>query len=65
MFAGVPLCNGGSFVCLWFFLENRRMNSSVLDVYSSVEEIYGCVGNFASEFIDGCWLLRLEMNPLN
>ena len=51
VFAGVPLCNGGSFVCLWVFFENQRMNSSVLDVYSSVEEIYGCVGNFVSEFL--------------
>ena len=41
------------FVCGLF--ENRGMNSSVLDVYGSVEKIYGCVGNFVSEFID-VWL---------
>ena len=49
VFSGVPICNGGSFVCLWAF-ENRGMNSPVLDVYGSVEEFCGCVGNFVSEF---------------
>ena len=46
-------------LCVCGFFENRRMNSSVLDAYGSVEEIYGCVGNFVSEFYR--WVLVVKV----
>ena len=45
-------------LCVCGFFENQGMNSSVLDVYGSVEEICGCVRNFASEFYR--WVLVLK-----
>ena len=31
-------------LCVRGFFENRGVTSSVLDVYGSVKNIYGCVG---------------------